>query len=88
MPPQNRAYSSALRAFLAGQASAGLILMAAASLALMPPGAERVSIEGATHAQFGDYGTQSGDGTPTISDEEARERLTDVLVPFLGAVGR
>jgi pimeloyl-ACP methyl ester carboxylesterase len=60
----------------------------AASLSLMPPGAERVSVDGASHAQFGDYGAQRGDGTPTISDDAARERLTDVLVPFLGAVGR
>jgi hypothetical protein len=58
------------------------------SLALMPPGAERVRIDGATHAQFGDYGAQPGDGTPTISDDEARERITEALVPFLGAVGR
>lgn len=60
----------------------------AASLSLMPPGAERVSVDGASHAQFGDYGAQRGDGTPTISDDAARERLTDVLVPFLGSVGR
>lgn len=53
------------------------------SLALMPPGAQRVDIEGATHAQFGDYGPQRGDGNPTISDDEARALTYEAIGPFL-----
>lgn len=49
---------------------------------LLPAGAELVEIEGASHASFGDYGPQSGDGTPTISAEEMRATVTELLVPF------
>lgn len=55
---------------------------------LMPPDTDLVRIEGATHAQFGDYGPQAGDGTPAITDDEARERITEALVPFLDGAGR
>ncbi|WP_265521059.1 alpha/beta hydrolase [Oerskovia flava] len=58
------------------------------SLPLMPEDTELVRIEGASHAQFGDYGPQSGDGTPTITDDEARARITEALVPFLTSAGR
>ena len=60
----------------------------AGSAALLPAGAEHVEVDGANHAQFGDYGPQDGDGTPTVSDDEARARITEALVPFLDAVGR
>lgn len=46
---------------------------------LLPADAEFVEIEGASHASFGDYGPQPGDGTPTISDEEMTARLTDLV---------
>jgi len=50
---------------------------------LLPADADLVEIDGASHASFGDYGPQSGDGTPTISDEEMHETVTELLVPFL-----
>lgn len=53
------------------------------SLGDLPASTTVVRIDGASHAQFGDYGDQPGDGTPTISDDEARERITEALVPFL-----
>ena len=41
----------------------------------LPPGSEFVEVEGAVHAFFGDYGEQSGDGTPTISRSAAQEQI-------------
>lgn len=49
---------------------------------LLPSGAEFVEIEGASHASFGDYGSQSGDGTPTIPDDEMTARLTELIGDF------
>lgn len=54
-----------------------------ASRANLPPSAEFTVIEGASHAQFGSYGPQAGDGTPAISDDEARERIVDAVRSFL-----
>ncbi|MGP6172106.1 alpha/beta hydrolase [Microbacterium sp. A204] len=50
---------------------------------LLPQDAELIEIEGASHASFGDYGPQSGDGTPTISDDEMRAVVTEALAPLL-----
>lgn len=50
---------------------------------LLPPDAEMVEIEGAAHASFGDYGTQAGDGTPTLTDAQMHVEVTDALGPFL-----
>jgi len=50
---------------------------------LLPADADLVEIDGASHASFGDYGPQSGDGTPTISDGEMHSTVTELLVPFL-----
>ena len=36
-------------------------------------------IEGGNHAQFGDYGAQDGDGTPTITNEEQITRTADAI---------
>ena len=36
-------------------------------------------IEGASHSSFGDYGPQAGDGTPTISDDDMRRQLTELV---------
>lgn len=49
---------------------------------LLPADAELIEIDGASHASFGDYGPQSGDGPPTISDEEMHERVTELLDAF------
>lgn len=46
-----------------------------ASAADLPAGTEFVVVEGATHAYFGDYGTQSGDGTATISRADAQGQI-------------
>lgn len=50
---------------------------------LLPADADLVEIDGASHASFGDYGPQSGDGTPTIADDEMHSTVTDLLIPFL-----
>ncbi|TXK13897.1 alpha/beta hydrolase [Microbacterium hatanonis] len=52
----------------------------------LPAGAEFVEIAGASHASFGDYGPQAGDGTPTISDADMTAALTDAIAPFLAAL--
>lgn len=52
------------------------------SRANLPPDTDVVEIEGMNHAQFGAYGPQRGDTTPEISDEEARERLSAVLIEW------
>ncbi len=53
---------------------------------LLPSDAELVRLPGATHAQFGDYGLQPGDGTaaPGATDARARSEITAAVVPFLG----
>ncbi|MFN3340609.1 MAG: alpha/beta hydrolase [Dietzia sp.] len=55
------------------------------SAVLMPERTRVVHVDGVTHAQFGSYGAQSGDGTPLISDDEAHERITALVLPFLGS---
>lgn len=50
---------------------------------LLPPDTVFVVIEGANHAQFGDYGDQGGDGEATISGEEARTQIVEATVGFL-----
>ena len=50
---------------------------------LLPADADLVEIDGASHASFGDYGPQSGDGTPTIPTDEMHRIVTELLVPFL-----
>jgi hypothetical protein len=54
-----------------------------ASRANLPADAGFTVIEGAAHAQFGDYGPQPGDGTPTISDDEARTEISQAAVGFV-----
>ncbi|WP_318244786.1 alpha/beta hydrolase [Microbacterium pullorum] len=49
---------------------------------LLPDDAEMVEIDGASHASFGAYGPQAGDGTPTITDDEMAARLADELDAF------
>ncbi|GAB2985049.1 alpha/beta hydrolase [Frigoribacterium salinisoli] len=44
----------------------------AARRGTLPADAELVELQGVAHAQFGAYGEQPGDGTPTVSDDEAR----------------
>lgn len=41
----------------------------------LPSNTHEFVIKGGNHAQFGNYGVQTGDGTPTISDED-QQRIT------------
>lgn len=54
-----------------------------ASKANLPPTATFTVIEGAVHAYFGDYGPQPGDGTPTISHDDARTQISAASVEFV-----
>lgn len=51
---------------------------------LLPGDARFVTIEGANHASFGDYGPQSGDGERSISSEQMRAELSALLGEVLG----
>ena len=39
-------------------------------------------IPGGVHAQFGSYGPQAGDGTPTISAADQRAETVSYIVEF------
>jgi hypothetical protein len=51
--------------------------------AFLPSSTIFVELDGVNHAQFGAYGEQAGDGTPRVSDEEARRLITDAVAPVL-----
>lgn len=53
---------------------------------LLPADAQVVELAGASHASFGDYGPQPGDGTPTASDADVREAITVAISAFLDEV--
>ncbi|WP_297081299.1 alpha/beta hydrolase [uncultured Demequina sp.] len=57
-----------------------------ASRANLPEDAQFTVIEGASHAQFGDYGPQPGDGEPLISDDEARSQISAAAVAFVDRI--
>jgi dienelactone hydrolase len=57
-----------------------------ATLSLLPPGTIMQVIEGGNHAQFGNYGLQPGDGTPTISAADQQMQAADLTVRILRAV--
>lgn len=52
----------------------------------LPPDAEFVEIDGGIHAYFGDYGSQPGDGTPSISREEQQAQTQAAIEAFLGGL--
>jgi pimeloyl-ACP methyl ester carboxylesterase len=54
--------------------------------ALLPADAHYFPIEGASHAQFGDYGPQAGDVEPAISLSEQHEIVVDIMLAFVHAV--
>lgn len=54
----------------------------------LPADAEMVEIDGASHASFGDYGPQAGDGTPTISTEDMHAEVTRLADAFLEPLAR
>lgn len=53
---------------------------------LLPPTAQTVQIPGSTHAQFGDYGPQPGDGTSTTTDAQVRDAITVTVSTFLDGI--
>jgi hypothetical protein len=53
--------------------------------AFEPADTEFVVIQGANHAQFGDYGPQPGDNPATISPESQWQQTTDATVRFLAS---
>ncbi|MDY0913206.1 alpha/beta hydrolase [Rathayibacter festucae] len=48
----------------------------------LPADARFVEIDGSNHADFGWYGPQPGDGTATISHEEADAQIAEALLAF------
>ena len=50
---------------------------------LLPEDSIFVAIEGANHAQFGDYGPQKGDAGASISLAEQHERVADIMLDFI-----
>jgi hypothetical protein len=50
---------------------------------LQPADTEFVPIEGASHAQFGDYGPQSGDVEPQISLAEQHDAVFRIMMDFI-----
>ncbi|MDD7945140.1 alpha/beta hydrolase [Microbacterium sp. NE2HP2] len=55
---------------------------------LLPADTTFVEIDGASHASFGDYGPQAGDGTPTISDPDMRAEVTAALSDLVASLPR
>lgn len=55
---------------------------------LLPADATLIEIPGASHASFGDYGPQAGDGTPTISDADMRADVTAALAEVVATLPR
>jgi pimeloyl-ACP methyl ester carboxylesterase len=53
----------------------------------LPADARFVEIDGSNHADFGWYGPQPGDGTATISHEEADAQIAEALLAFASERG-
>ena len=47
-----------------------------------PSNSKEVVIEGGNHAQFGNYGEQTGDGTATISRENQQDQTAKAILEF------
>ena len=50
---------------------------------LLPAEAIFVAVEGANHAQFGDYGPQKGDVVASLSLAEQHERVAEIMLDFI-----
>ena len=50
---------------------------------LVPASTEFVGIEGASHAQFGDYGPQKGDVVASISLAEQHDKVAEIMLDFI-----
>lgn len=53
----------------------------------LPEDAVFAEIEGASHASFGDYGPQDGDGTAAIGDDEMNAEVERLIASFAGSWG-
>ena len=49
----------------------------------LPKDFEEIIIDGGCHAYFGMYGTQNGDGTPAISNEEQIMITAEEIAEFI-----
>jgi len=54
----------------------------------LPKDATYTVIDGAVHAFFGDYGPQPGDGTPTITHDDARTAISGASVIWVATLTR
>jgi hypothetical protein len=54
-----------------------------ASKSLLPTDTTWIKIEGGSHAQFGDYGLQPGDGVASISPQQQWDSVSTATVSFL-----
>lgn len=54
-----------------------------ANQAFLPPSTIFVEISGGNHGQFGSYGSQKGDGTPLITEQEQRQQAVAATLQFL-----
>ena len=52
----------------------------------LPPDTRYVVIAGGNHSLFGDYGPQSGDGTPTITRDQAQTQIRIASLDLLRRV--
>jgi len=50
---------------------------------LLPADTVFAGIEGASHAQFGDYGPQRGDVVPSISLAEQHDKVAEIMLDFI-----
>jgi hypothetical protein len=50
---------------------------------LLPSDTIFIGIEGASHAQFGDYGPQKGDVVASMSLAEQHEQVTEIMLDFI-----
>jgi len=50
---------------------------------LLPANTLFVGVEGANHAQFGDYGPQRGDVVASLSPAEQHERVAEIMLDFI-----
>jgi hypothetical protein len=50
---------------------------------LLPEDTIFIAIEGANHAQFGDYGPQKGDVVASLSLTEQHERVAEIMLDFI-----
>ena len=53
---------------------------------LLPDDTSYIPIEGASHAQFGDYGPQKGDVSPSISLSAQHDQIFEIMLDFINSI--